>query len=149
MRNFCEPWTKRLNLTLKKTIMTALDRPGKSPPKVFEKSTMSQTNSIFVNGMGWLCRRKKWRNSSGRFLHGPPLNCIVKEHSLHAIGTWNRKPIRQPMPCIMRHFNIAVSQRGNPVHVHPGFSWAELVLILSIQIWLMGSHPSSRYNREL
>ena len=26
MQNFCEPRTKRLNLTLKKAIMTALDR---------------------------------------------------------------------------------------------------------------------------
>ena len=40
------------NLTFKKTIMTALDRPGESPPKFFLKSTMSQTNSIFVDGMG-------------------------------------------------------------------------------------------------
>ena len=40
MRNFCEPWTKRLNLTLKKTIMTALDRPGESPPKFFLKKAL-------------------------------------------------------------------------------------------------------------
>ena len=30
------------------------------------------------------------------------------EHPLHAIGTWNRKPIREPRPCIMR---LAVFQR--------------------------------------
>ena len=32
----------------------------------------------------------------------PKFNCIVKEHSLHASGTWNRKVIRQPRPGIMR-----------------------------------------------
>ena len=37
MRNFCELWTERLNLTLKKTIMTALGRPGESPPSFFFK----------------------------------------------------------------------------------------------------------------
>ena len=37
MRNFCELWIKRLNLTLKKTIMTALDRAGESPPNFFLK----------------------------------------------------------------------------------------------------------------
>ena len=40
MRNFCEPWTKRLNLTFKKTIMTALDRPGESPPNFFLKKAL-------------------------------------------------------------------------------------------------------------
>ena len=34
--------------------------------------------------------------------------CIVNEHLLYAIGTWNRKPIREPRPCIMR---LAVFQR--------------------------------------
>ena len=30
----------------------------------------------------------------------PLFNCFIKEHSLHAIGTWNMKAIRQPRPCI-------------------------------------------------
>ena len=40
MWNFCEPWTKRVNLTFKKTIMTALDRPGESPPNFFLKKAL-------------------------------------------------------------------------------------------------------------
>ena len=40
MWNFCEPWTKRVNLTFKKTIMTALDRPGESPPNFFFKKAL-------------------------------------------------------------------------------------------------------------
>ena len=35
-------------MTLKETIMTALDRPGKSPPKFFLKSTMSQIQFLFM-----------------------------------------------------------------------------------------------------
>ena len=31
--------------------------------------------------------------SSGPLLARMSLNCIIKEHSLHAIGTWNRKAI--------------------------------------------------------
>ena len=38
MWNFWEPWTKHLNLTFKETILTALVRPGKSPPKFFKKA---------------------------------------------------------------------------------------------------------------
>ena len=40
MWNFREPWTKRINLTFKKTIMTALDRPGESPPNFFLKKAL-------------------------------------------------------------------------------------------------------------
>ena len=80
MRNFCEPWTKRLNLTLKETIMTALDRPGESPPNFFFKKA-PWTKQILFLLMEWASyvAEKKWRNSvshrnsSGRFLHGPPL----------------------------------------------------------------------------
>ena len=40
MRKFSKPWTKCLNLTFKKTIMTALDRPGESPPNFFLKKAL-------------------------------------------------------------------------------------------------------------
>ena len=80
MWNFCEPWTKRLNLTLKETIMTALDRPGESPPNFFFKKA-PWTKQILFFLMEWASyvAEKKWRNSvshrnsSGPFLHGPPL----------------------------------------------------------------------------
>ena len=53
MRNFCEPWTKRLNLTLKETIMTALDRPGESPPNFFFKKA-PWTKQILLKNEGIL-----------------------------------------------------------------------------------------------
>ena len=52
MWNFCEPWTKRLNLTLKETIMTALDRPGESPPNFFFKKA-PWTKQILFFLMEW------------------------------------------------------------------------------------------------
>ena len=52
MWNFCEPWTKRLNLTFKKTIMTALDRPGESPPNFFFKKA-PWTKQILFFLMEW------------------------------------------------------------------------------------------------
>ena len=85
MRNFCEPWTKLLNLTLKKTIMTALDRSGESPLNFFLKKAL-WTKQIRFLLMEWASyvAEKIWRNSlshgnsSGRFLHGPPLNLLQK-----------------------------------------------------------------------
>ena len=47
MQNFWEPWTKHLNLVFKKTIMTALDRPGELPPQVSKKSTMEPNKFDF------------------------------------------------------------------------------------------------------
>ena len=84
MRNFCEPWKKRLNLTLKKTIMTALGRPGESPPNFFFKKALwaKQIRYLLMEWANYVAE-KKWRNSvshgnsSGRFLHGPPLNLVL------------------------------------------------------------------------
>ena len=61
----------------------------------------------------------------------------IMPHSLHAIGTWNMKAIRQPRPSL-HHVTcdiskIIVSQKVNPVLVHPGFLFKRRSL-LSMQI---------------
>ena len=48
MRNFCEPWTKCLNLTFKKTILTALDPPGELQPNFFLKKHYEPNNGMDI-----------------------------------------------------------------------------------------------------
>ena len=96
MRNFCEPWTNRWNLTFKKTIMTALDCPGKSPPNFFLKTLWAKQIRFLLMKWTNYVAEKKWRNSvfcgnsSGRFLHGLPLNFVVVYvvQGLHSIAVF-------------------------------------------------------------